>query len=181
MASLAESGISRVGDFVPYARELDAAGFAERFPHPFLHVIMSELSEDDAEFFTEAVGEDDLAEMQMRISLRKADPDAVVYAVVKRWGANPFAGMVTVGRAKNCDLVIQSRRISKFHCFFRGRGDGADGFVVGDAGSRNGTKLNGERLEKSRPVSLQSGDRIDLGDVLSFNFLSAADFRELII
>lgn len=66
-----------------------------------------------------------------------------------------------IGRSRSCSVRIKDKRISREHSkivFKEGR------FLVFDAGSKNGTKVNG-RLA-TEPVPLRSGDRIDLGDVV---------------
>jgi pSer/pThr/pTyr-binding forkhead associated (FHA) protein len=63
-----------------------------------------------------------------------------------------------VGRDPECDRLIDDPAASRRHCAFTLR----HGRVwVEDLGSRNGTFLNGTRLEGARPVT--AGDRLDLG------------------
>ena len=50
-----------------------------------------------------------------------------------------FPSMITVGRARNNDIVVPDALVSKFHAFFRQLDDGEWGLA--DAGSANGTKL----------------------------------------
>src|SRR5262245_44658605 len=47
-----------------------------------------------------------------------APGDHRVFQLKKR-SANPFADMITVGRAENNDVVLSSPCVSKFHAFFR--------------------------------------------------------------
>jgi hypothetical protein len=93
-----------------------------------------------------------------------------VFALAKKPGA-PFADMITIGRTPNNDVVIRHITVSRFHSFFRQR-DG--GWTVSDAGSKNGTYLEGRRLEarKERPVA--SGHRVRMGDIEA-TFYSASD------
>ncbi|MBZ0117536.1 MAG: EAL domain-containing protein, partial [Sandaracinaceae bacterium] len=49
-----------------------------------------------------------------------------------------------IGRSAEADLILQSPRVSKLHAEIDKRGDG---FLVRDLGSRNGTFVNGERIE----------------------------------
>ncbi len=74
-----------------------------------------------------------------------ADHDHRLFELKKR-GKNPFADMVTVGRAANNDVVIPSPCVSKFHAFFRAR---PGGWVIVDAGSSNGTHLDGTLLRSA--------------------------------
>jgi hypothetical protein len=63
----------------------------------------------------------------------------------------------TLGRHRNNDVVISDPKVSSFHA----RLDRSpDGFVVVDLKSRNGTYVNGQRIESAQ---LKTGDEIRLG------------------
>lgn len=62
-----------------------------------------------------------------------------------------------VGRAREADVSISEHGISRHHCTLV-RSD--DGFTIEDAGSTNGTLVNGERVKR---MALTPGDRIQLG------------------
>jgi pSer/pThr/pTyr-binding forkhead associated (FHA) protein len=66
---------------------------------------------------------------------------------------------VRIGRAAECELVIAEAGISRHHATVRRAGAG---FVVEDAGSRNGSFVNGNRIERQ---PLAPGDRIRVGEV----------------
>ena len=66
----------------------------------------------------------------------------------------------TIGRARSCDLVLESAFVSRKHARVAQRNDG---FVVIDEGSTNGTTLNGERVAGARPLA--EGDRINIADI----------------
>jgi pSer/pThr/pTyr-binding forkhead associated (FHA) protein len=62
-----------------------------------------------------------------------------------------------IGRSPDCDGRLENPLISRRHCSFFRR----DGEVwVEDLGSRNGTRLNGERLTDPRPI--HNGDCLEL-------------------
>src|SRR3954466_13046740 len=56
-------------------------------------------------------------------------------------------GAFTVGRAPEADLVIDDPSISRLHARFLVTGDAV---VLSDAGSRNGTLVNGARIAEPR-------------------------------
>ncbi len=66
-----------------------------------------------------------------------------------------------VGRALECDIVVTSKRVSRVHARLRREGWR---MLLEDAGSTNGTYLNGERILE--PVQLRDGDQIKVGDVV---------------
>jgi hypothetical protein len=72
-----------------------------------------------------------------------------------------FSERVSVGRARNNDVVLRHESVSKFHAWFRADEDGA--FYVGDAASRNGTWVNGAGLQA--PHRLTAGDEVTFGGV----------------
>jgi Inner membrane component of T3SS, cytoplasmic domain len=68
---------------------------------------------------------------------------------------------VRLGRAQENDLVVDDGTLSRQHLLFRRE---AAGWTVRDAGSSNGSKLNGMRFG-GEVVLLQPGDRIEAGTV----------------
>jgi pSer/pThr/pTyr-binding forkhead associated (FHA) protein len=70
----------------------------------------------------------------------------------------PLSGdTYTLGRHKNNDISVADPKVSSFHA----RIDRSpDGFVLVDLGSRNGTFVNGKRVESS---VLKTGDEVRLG------------------
>jgi hypothetical protein len=72
----------------------------------------------------------------------------------------PFYQRLIVGRQSTNDIVIADRMVSKRHAvvgWVKGK------IVVKDLGSRNGTFVNGEKVEKA---ILVSGDRLKIGNAL---------------
>ncbi len=64
---------------------------------------------------------------------------------------------ITIGRSPEADLVILDDKVSRLHCGIR-LWDGD--FVLKDLKSRNGTYVNGQRVETAK---LHAGDRIRIG------------------
>ncbi len=74
----------------------------------------------------------------------------------------PLEGdLVTVGRSSANDVVLPDGAVSRRHAALERL---AAGWCIHDLGSRNGTYVNGERLERERP--LYSGDEIVMGDTV---------------
>jgi pSer/pThr/pTyr-binding forkhead associated (FHA) protein len=82
-----------------------------------------------------------------------------------------------VGRAKVCQLHIPNATVSRLHCLLD---IDPPAIYIRDLGSRNGTFVNGEligirdphhtmeeaALEEQHEFTLQSGDKIELGDLV---------------
>lgn len=66
----------------------------------------------------------------------------------------------TIGRVTGQDLVLNDRRVSRSHAWIERVGDS---FLLRDAGSSNGTFLNGLRLGGSNAITLREGDVIEIG------------------
>ncbi len=68
------------------------------------------------------------------------------------------SGGATVGRSRQCDVMLDDPNISRTHAEVRPRGGS---WVLSDLGSTNGTRLNGRRMTGSEV--LKPGDQIELG------------------
>lgn len=71
------------------------------------------------------------------------------------------AAPLKIGRAPDNQLVLADVKASTHHAEIRPDGQG---YVIVDMGSRNGTFVNGERLEHHQPRLLRAGDSILIGD-----------------
>jgi hypothetical protein len=73
-------------------------------------------------------------------------------------------GMVqlTLGRGADCDLTISDGTVSDRHLVFTKE---AAGWNVRDAGSRNGTQVNGQALPAGKPLLLKGGEHLQVGQV----------------
>ncbi len=81
------------------------------------------------------------------------------------WRAKLIPDGTTIGRDKTCDIVIDSRHVSRRHARIVSTGDGK--WSVEDLGSSNGTFVNGQRVELC-PIS--GTDVIEIGPAsLSFS------------
>jgi FHA domain/Domain of unknown function (DUF1707) len=66
----------------------------------------------------------------------------------------------TIGRDAACDLVLYDLTVSRTHAGLRRE---AGAWLLSDAGSTNGTRLNGWRV--TEPVPLRTGDRVTFGSM----------------
>jgi adenylate cyclase len=71
----------------------------------------------------------------------------------------PVPGNLALGRGEPLELGLNDGRVSRRHALIHQQGEGE--FWLVDLGSRNGTYLNGTRVQQ--PLRLRDGDRLRLG------------------
>ncbi|MEZ0230484.1 MAG: FHA domain-containing protein [Planctomycetota bacterium] len=72
----------------------------------------------------------------------------------------PLGGRATLGRGVNADVALLDMKCSREHCTVEKR---AEGWVLVDLGSTNGTRLNEIKLEPRGVMPLKAGDKLRLG------------------
>jgi hypothetical protein len=78
----------------------------------------------------------------------------------KRYAVGP--GGATIGRSRECDIVLADSNVSRRHAEVRPRGDG---WTITDLGSTNGVKVNGQAVRPHHPHPVAPGDQLDVGTV----------------
>lgn len=90
------------------------------------------------------------------IRIRAADGNVGRFPITKE--------CVTIGRSRDCDILLPDLTLSRHHAEIRSR---PEGFFLCDLNSVNGTRLNGERIKSERRV--YPGDLIKIAEyVLAF-------------
>lgn len=130
--------------------------FVDRHPHPWVVLSSAARPKEDLNLKTSVYDMD--ADPAMDDS-PEALAETPATEVAKR-EINAFGLGITVGRTKNNDIWINDERISRFHAYFRLQ-DGA--WMLSDAGSRNGTFIDGVQLDSRRPKPLPDRALLDFG------------------
>jgi hypothetical protein len=91
----------------------------------------------------------------LRAALQSADEAVATLTPPPTGEPGPFV----IGREATCDLFLDDPTVSKHHADLR-RTD--EGWLLTDVGSRNGTRVNGWRIED---VVLRDGDVVRMGNV----------------
>ncbi|MDX6640480.1 MAG: hypothetical protein QOF12_1491 [Solirubrobacteraceae bacterium] len=86
---------------------------------------------------------------------------AVLVAEGKRHAIAP--GGATIGRSRECDIVLGDSNVSRKHAELRPGPQGA--WTITDLGSTNGVRVNGRALRSGQAQPLQAGDHLAVGTV----------------
>jgi hypothetical protein len=149
------------------ARNLAAADFEARHGNAFLLLtaVRPRAPKDTFSTHLELLGDDDAEANTGSLS-------TLVYPV------RSSLHIATVGRAPDNDVVIPDRSVSRRHAFLKRAPHG--GLLLLDAGSSNGTLVNGRSVlakGSGPPSAVAPGDSVKLGR-LEFTFVDAAGLRE---
>lgn len=113
------------------------------------------------------------------VALTRRDDDApqgrLVFPITKN-EKNPWPERISLGRARNCDVVMRHPSVSKLHAHFF---VGAPKLGFSDHKSTNGCKLNKIPLEPGERVSVSCGDLLCIGTVEA-TLYSPAGFFQLV-
>ena len=93
----------------------------------------------------------------------------IAFQIVKN-EHNPWPDRISIGRARNCDVVLRHASISKLHAHFILEGTE---LLLADAKSTNGCKVNDRRLVTGQRVRLSCGDVLSIGLVTATFHTSA--------
>ncbi len=74
-----------------------------------------------------------------------------------------YQDRISIGRARNMDIVLRNGSISRFHAWFERDQSGV--FSVADTGSKNGTTVKGKSIGARTPQKLNPGDEVMFGSV----------------
>ena len=83
----------------------------------------------------------------------------------QRWA---LQGVLVLGRAPTCDIVIPDRQVSRRHARIL---ETPEGYLLEDLSSKNGTYLNGQRV--IQPQALRDGDEVQIALAQKFLFVSS--------
>ena len=119
-------------------------------------VTMTDLDESSGQFST-VIAEPRRAPPTAATATRVAN-----VARVEKAPGNPYPDRISVGRARNCDVVMREPSVSKLHAHFRKT---EHGLIIEDLGSQNGTRVNGVGIGAHQPEPVAPGDSIQLGSV----------------
>jgi hypothetical protein len=149
-----------VGD-VPFEQELDAA---ETSPGTLPYRTECTHEETPSKKLPAAAPDNRESRMSVLTSILQ-NTRGFALSLRKRVSGSPYPDRISVGRARNQDIVLRHASVSKFHAWFEG---GAGVVYVADAGSTNGTTVNGKALAPRAKTAVGPGDTVRFGTIDTF-------------
>jgi pSer/pThr/pTyr-binding forkhead associated (FHA) protein len=71
---------------------------------------------------------------------------------------------LSIGRSRDSDIFLEDLAVSRLHATLLNLGNG--NYALKDEGSANGSKINGQVVNKYQTCQLNEGDRIQLGQTV---------------
>lgn len=159
-----------LASFRAHVASLTKSQFLETYKNPFLVVEMKAYTAKPGQINTR--GPTSTVKNPAEHSLNNA-----LVAQITPSEGRASQDRVTLGRLASNDLCIEHPSVSKVHAFLSRTGP-AGLMVFRDAGSRFGTSVNGQPLEKDRDHVLESGDTIVMARSVTATYFNPADFFE---
>jgi hypothetical protein len=100
-----------------------------------------------------------VAELRRRLSQARH----FAITLEKRVHDGTYQDRISVGRARNKDVVLRHPSVSKFHAWFERTAHGD--WCVADAGSKNGTRANAAEVAARELAKIKPGDVLRFGSV----------------
>ncbi len=165
--------MSTVREYVEAFMELGESAFLEKFDHPFLLYPDKHGHGGFRSYHTRMA---DRGESANLAGSGKSLREFMVLAP-QRSGKGKIPTKLLVGRSEDRDLSIDHSTVSKRHAFLLKDESGV--YKLGDAGSTNGTFLNGQRVETGEPVFIRDGNIVSFGDC-DYLFYSPKGFIDIL-
>jgi len=150
----------RIEDLRSDAAQLSAEDFEKQYGNAFLLLSSTGFRQSKSATSTEVL----LLDMDEEVGERTAGVSVRILPI--RAAKSSLTHLITIGRTSKNDVTISDISVSRFHAFFKR--DPAGGFQLHDAGSTNGTTVNGASVstrEAGPPTNVTSGDNIRFGQV----------------
>lgn len=121
------------------------------------HTVVADLN--DATRPANDAGNVSVSELRRRLSQARH----FAITIDKRVHDGTYVDRISVGRARNKDIVLRHPSISKFHAWFERDAQGR--WCLADAGSKNGTRANANDVLARELVCVKTGDVLRFGSV----------------
>lgn len=160
--------MKRLGD-LSRERLLGFEQFSSLYVDPVLVHAEPLAHADEREFRTRVGAAPARFEAAAELALRPA----LLVTPIRKGPASAFQGQISVGRTRMSDLHFPYARLSKFHAYFTWTDNEPRDYFLTDAGSTNGTFVEGRRLQPKVATPLADRSYVTFGHY-HFLFLTTA-------
>jgi hypothetical protein len=154
---------------IELAQSKDKDTFASLLPGLFL--LISEPGESQGIGFETVVSPPSSKAGSVRPPPAPSAPSGVQVMQLAKAPNNPYPDRISVGRARNCDIVLRDSSVSKLHAHFR---ETEGSWYVTDLDSQNGTRVSKKKITPNEPAMVVPGSTIVFGRVTARLVDSAA-------
>lgn len=172
MSVSTQPALRRVSSYLKQRREEPRHKFLEEHKAPVLVVQLAAAPEDDGAFRTQVITTSGFEQA----GEEGEGTNVAVVPVAKRM-ADAFQAFIWVGRETRCDVPLPFDSVSKLQAQFVKKTNGD--YELIDAGSTNGTFVEGTRLERNKGVPIKSGQKVRFGKVEALFLTPEAFWDEL--
>lgn len=160
------SAVMSTLELVELARTVSREAFLAKVPSRFLVMGIGIDGQRPMRFTTQV----------LQVSERSTTDEQLNVLPLVKSANNPYADRLSIGRARNCDLMIRDSGVSKLHALIW---IDNDTFTLMDVGSQNGTFLNGRKLTPNEASPLARNDELSFGSVPA-TFMDAAGVHSIL-
>jgi hypothetical protein len=161
---------------IDLARRKTRAQFVAALPNPFLVLSSDHAALSPLQFRTVVAAPNEPREPAAPSSAPSSGPPSVEILEVCKSPGNPYLDRISVGRARNCDVVLRDASVSKLHGHFR---TAPGKLELVDSGSHNGTRVNGHSIAPNTPTAVLFGDTLVFGRI-SAKLLDAGGIYDML-
>jgi pSer/pThr/pTyr-binding forkhead associated (FHA) protein len=159
--------------FKMYGR-IEKKDFVDVFSDPFLAFDLDGIAPKDFDDYAESSRAKSATVCGDLETIRMS---RVLVAPVVKSDRNQAAGIITLGRADKCDVVIPHQSVSKFHASLE-YNPAYRSYTIQEAGSSFGTLLDGRNLQPGESYPLKSGAELIFAEEVGAVFFTSGDFHD---
>jgi hypothetical protein len=167
----------KLAQYLASFEDLALSQFVAAYPNGFLVEKSERFLDKDVmfQFLTDVVEDEQVLEQLRQGTVRSAVLEARVIEIAKRKDVTE-PDKITIGRSPNNDIVVYNKLVSRKHAYLQVSSEDQSCFVV-DAGSSNGTFLNGTQITPHKKYKLTDADEISIGPETKVLFFASKAFH----
>ncbi len=167
----------KLAHYLSTLENLTLVQFVAAYPNGFLVEKTERFFDKNVlfQFITDVVEDQHVLQQVKQGTVRTAVLEARVIEIAKRKDFTS-SDVVTIGRSPNNDIVLYNKMVSRKHAYLHLARPGESCCLV-DAGSTNGTFLNGTQITSQKKYHLADTDEISIGPETKVVYFSPQAFH----